>query len=137
MGKHVVGLAAEIPPGGRKTVEVRGRPIVIFNHDGAYYALLDRCPHSGARLSRGILTDLVRSKEPGVYECSLARQILKCPWHGWEFDITTGRSWCDPAETRVRRFPVEVRSGAALEADSLVAETFQVEVEDRYLVIEL
>jgi 3-phenylpropionate/trans-cinnamate dioxygenase ferredoxin subunit len=36
-------------------------------------------------------------------------EILRCPWHGWEFDLTTGRSVFMPAEVRVKSYPVEVQ----------------------------
>jgi 3-phenylpropionate/trans-cinnamate dioxygenase ferredoxin subunit len=37
-----------------------------------------------------------------------AGEFLRCPWHHWEFDLRTGRSWFDPGKTRVRRYPVDV-----------------------------
>ena len=48
MSKYVVAAADEILPGERKLVNVRGRPILIFNLDGDYFGILDRCPHQGA-----------------------------------------------------------------------------------------
>ena len=53
MGRHVVGLVSEVPPGGRKIVEVEGRSIGIFNVHGAFHALRNRCPHLGAILCLG------------------------------------------------------------------------------------
>ena len=66
MGKHVVATVGEIAPGGRKLVEVEGRPIVIFNLSGEYFALLNRCPHQGGSLYHGKLTGLVQSDQPGA-----------------------------------------------------------------------
>ena len=40
--------------------------------------------------------------------------MVKCPWHGWEFDIRTGKSWCDPSRVRVRQYPVAVKPGTEL-----------------------
>ena len=51
MAKHVVAAVAEIPPGGRKLVTIRGREIGVFNLDGAFYALVNRCPHQAAILN--------------------------------------------------------------------------------------
>jgi 3-phenylpropionate/trans-cinnamate dioxygenase ferredoxin subunit len=51
-------------------------------------------------LARGKLTGLVLSQEPGTYQYSRAGEMLRCPWHGWEFDVRTGRSWCDPDRLR-------------------------------------
>jgi 3-phenylpropionate/trans-cinnamate dioxygenase ferredoxin subunit len=135
--KHVVAAVSEIPPGGRKLVEAAGRAIVVFNLGGEFFALANRCPHRGGSLCHGRLTGLVQSDEPGHYDYSRRGEIIRCPWHAWEFDIRTGKSWCDPARVRARNFAVSVEKGAALVEGPYVAETFQVEVEDDYVVVEL
>ncbi len=137
MARHVVAAAGEIPPGGRKLVTVRGRQIGIFNHAGEYFALLNRCPHQGAELCKGKLIGLATSREPGHFELTRQGEMLKCPWHGWEYDIRTGQSWCDPNDTKVRAYPVTVEHGEALVKGPFVAETFQVAVEQDYVVIEV
>jgi 3-phenylpropionate/trans-cinnamate dioxygenase ferredoxin subunit len=96
MAGYVVATLDEIPPGQRKLVEVSGRAIVIYNLGGEFFALNNRCPHRGGGLFHGIQTCLVESKEPGHYCHSRRGEMVKCPWHGWEFDIRTGKSWCDP-----------------------------------------
>ena len=95
MPKYVVASVDEISPGERKLVQIRGRPIVIFNLDGEYFGILDRCPHQGASLCRGKLVGLVEALSPGNYKFSRKDEIIRCPWHGWEFDIRTGQSRCD------------------------------------------
>ncbi len=137
MARHVVAAAREIPEGGRKLVTVRGRPITIFHVKGEYFALYDRCPHEGGSLCRGKLTGLVRSDGPGHYELTRKGEIIRCPWHGWEFDLRTGKSWCDPRRTRVRSYTASVEPGAALVEGPYVAETFEVRVEDDYVVLEM
>src|SRR6516165_6651682 len=67
MSKHVVFPLKDLPPGNRKVVNIGGRPIVIFNINGEVFALLDRCPHQGGRLSFGQLTGLIEASEPGKY----------------------------------------------------------------------
>lgn len=136
MARHVVARADEIPPGGRKIVTVHGREIGVFNHRGEYFALLNRCPHQGGELCRGPLVGLVTSSEPGRFDYSRPGELLKCPWHGWEYDIRTGQSWCDPEDTKVRAFPVTVEPGESLAKGPYVAETFEVTVEEDYVVIE-
>ena len=54
MASHVVATVEEIPPGKRKLVEVNGRPNVVFNLGGDFYALNNRCPHRGGSLADGI-----------------------------------------------------------------------------------
>ena len=137
MAKHVVAVTDEIPPGGRKLVEVKGRAIVIFNVGGEYFALNNRCPHKGGSLCQGRLTGLVESAEPGTYRYSRRGEIIGCPWHGWEFDIRTGRSRCDPQTLRARNYAVSVQPGAELMEGQYVAETFPVSVQDNYVVIKI
>lgn len=137
MPRHVVAAASEIPPGSRKIVNIRGREIGVFNLAGEYFALLNRCPHQGGELCKGTLTGLVTSREPGVFEFSRPGEMLKCPWHGWEYDIRTGQSWCDPNDTKVRAYPVSVEPGETLVRGPFVAETFPVAVEQDYIVVEV
>jgi nitrite reductase/ring-hydroxylating ferredoxin subunit len=136
MARHVVARAAELPPGTRKLVRAGSRDIVVLNVGGELFALSDACPHRGGSLFLGKLTGAVASSEPGRYEYSRRGEILRCPWHGWEFDIRTGRSWCDPARMRLRSYTVSVEPGAKLAAGPYVAETFRVTLEDDYIVVE-
>ncbi len=138
MSRHVVGLANELPPGTRKLVTVKGRAIAIFNVGGDYFALLNRCPHRGGSLCHGKITGLVQSQMPGEYEFLRAGEILRCPWHGWEFDIRTGKTVCVPEEIRTRSFPVAVASGQELSsAPEPSLEQFPISVEDDYVVVTL
>jgi nitrite reductase/ring-hydroxylating ferredoxin subunit len=136
MPRHVVAKAADLPPGSRKLVRVGERDIVIFNVNGELFALSDKCPHKGGSLSKGKLTGMVTSREPGAYEYAREGEIVRCPWHGWEFDVRTGRSWCDPRRMRLVNYAVSVETGATLVEGPYMAETFAVSVEDAYVVIE-
>jgi 3-phenylpropionate/trans-cinnamate dioxygenase ferredoxin subunit len=136
MSKHVVATVAEIPPGSRKLVTVRGRSIAVFNLQGEFFGLFNRCPHQGGPMCEGILTGLIESDEPGRYKYSRKGEIIRCPWHGWEFDIRTGQSWCDPTRVRARRYAVAVEPGTRLVAGPYVAETVPVTVEGDYVVVE-
>jgi 3-phenylpropionate/trans-cinnamate dioxygenase ferredoxin subunit len=137
MSKHVVATVAEVMPGGRKLVTVRGRPIAIFNLGGEFFGLMNRCPHQGGNLCDGDVSALVTADRPGEYRMERPGEVIRCPWHGWEFDIRTGQSWCDPARIRTRPYPVEVAAGAELVKGPYVAETVPVTVEEQYLVVEV
>ena len=98
----------------------------------------NRCPHRGGSLCDGMLTGLVQSAEPGRIPATSRRgEIIRCPWHSWEFDIRTGQSWCDPdkaagaAITRSRW-----RRARKLVEGPYMAETFPVSVENDYVVVE-
>ena len=136
MSRHVVATADELAPGTSKIVSVNGREIGLYNVNGEFFALLNRCPHEGADLCKGIITGLVRSDEPGHYRVERKGELLRCPWHGWEFDIRTGQSWCDPEKMRVRKFDVSVTPGGDLVKGPYVAETFPVSIEENYVVVE-
>ena len=148
MARHVVATVDEIQPGQRKLVEVAGRSIGIFNVGGEFFALRNRCPHQGGALCEGRLSGAVRSNVPGEYVFSRPGEMLRCPWHGWEFDVRTGQSWFDPTRTRVRAYEVSVEPGAAIvqaeappvagyEKGPYVAETYPVSIEEQHIVIEL
>ena len=62
MAKYVIARARDIPPGRRELVEVKGRRLVIFNLEGEFFAVSDRCPHQGGPLSKGKLTGFVSGK---------------------------------------------------------------------------
>jgi len=110
MRQHALGPIDEFPPGSRRIVELDGRSIGVFNVDGRLYALRNRCPHQGAPLCLGRVAPLVTAPCPGSYVAERT-EVIRCPWHGWEFQLADGRSWVDPEGTRVRAYPVEVRRG--------------------------
>ena len=142
VAKHIVAKVDEISNGERKIIEVNGRSIGVFNVGGEFFALLNRCPHAGAELCSGTVTGLRRSDKPGEYVWDRAGEIVRCPWHGWEFDIKTGQSWFDPSRVRVRPYPVTIESDVAgyvggYEPGPYSAETYPTTIEDAYIVVDL
>jgi nitrite reductase/ring-hydroxylating ferredoxin subunit len=137
MNRHIVARVDEIASGKSKVVEVEGRQVGIFNVNGEFFALLNRCPHEGAELCRGFIVGLAQSDVPGSYRITRRGEFLRCPWHGWEFEIRTGQSYCDPTRLRVRTYDVKVEPGDALVKGPYVAETFPVSVEESYVVLEM
>src|SRR3712207_2144267 len=138
MSRHVVCRVEELPPGERKIIEVRGRAIGVFNVNGAYYALLNRCPHRAAPLCKGPITGLIGSPEQYKFDFCRDGEILRCPWHGWEFDITNGQSVFNPHKTRVKTHEVTVEADGdapktGIDAESV--ETYPVTIEDGLVVL--
>ena len=119
--KFLVGRSDEIPPGSRKIVRVAGRSIGVFNVDGEFYAIRNRCPHQGAPLCEGKLWGVLKADVPGSFEYDSTKEIITCIWHGWEFSIKTGQSWCDPRRLRVRSYNVTVEDPERIEPDLPVA----------------
>ena len=144
--RFVAGPLASFPPGSSKRIDVDGRAIAVFNVDGSLYGLRDICPHQGAALSQGVVIRCITADGPGEYELHPEQKFVRCPWHGWEYDLASGQSWSEPEHSRVRPFRVSVEPGRALldsEAESgrvpgpYVAETVSVSVENDYVVIEI
>ena len=153
MSRHVVSTIRAIPPGSRKLVQIEGRSIGVFNIDGEFFALRNRCPHQGGPLCSGRLSGFSTARVPGEYHYTRKGEILRCPWHGWEFDVKTGRSWVDPERVRTRSYPVKLEAGGAIQdtsgcaesdkaiegvtAGPLIAETYPVSLEREYVVVEV
>jgi 3-phenylpropionate/trans-cinnamate dioxygenase ferredoxin subunit len=80
---------------------------------------------------------LAQSDEPGEYKLTRHGEFLRCPWHGWEFDIRTGQSWFDPSKVRTRAYKTTIEPGAELVKGPYVAETFAIRVEENYVIIDI
>lgn len=137
MAKHAVCYADELAPGQRKIVEIAGRSIGVFNVGNEYFAVRNRCPHKGAPLCRGLVKGFVVGDKPYEYKITREGEILKCPWHGWEFDLKTGASIFNPHRMRVKSYAVSVEAeepeyefaGDCNPGDDPSIETFDVTVE--------
>jgi len=158
MGRHELCPATELPPGERIIVEVEGLSIGVFNVDGEYHAVNNVCPHQLAPLCEGTLTGTVTAEEVGEYDWERDGRIIRCPWHNWEFDITTGRSVFNPHAVRTRTYDVSVETansgcsdcpnsshssspadpddyGTDLAGDPPPVETYEVDVVDEAVVV--
>lgn len=111
-GLRDVGALAELERDGRLLARVDGREIgVLLGPDGRPHAIRNRCPHHGAPLCLGRVVGRLGGA-PGRFEPT-GQTILRCPWHGWEFDLETGR--CLVEETmRVAVYPVRIDAGRVL-----------------------
>lgn len=97
--------------GSRVIAEVEGQEIAVFRHEGEYYALANFCIHQAGPLCEGALSGSISTDEDGwdwVYDDE--ERYIVCPWHGWMFDIETGRS---PKDERyaVPTYDAEVEDG--------------------------
>ena len=107
--RHEICPATELAVGQRKIIEIGRRSIGIFNVKGTLYAIKNSCPHQGAELCRGTVGGtMLPSDTPGQYNYAYDGQILRCPWHFWEFDITTGEMIFVPEPYRVKTYEVGV-----------------------------
>jgi len=83
--------AEDIPPGTIAAVEVEGQGIALANIDGEFFAVQPACLHLGGPLGEG----------------RLEGKTLSCPWHGWQYDVRTGKNEFDHA-IRLQTFDVKV-----------------------------
>lgn len=110
MAIHFIASVEDIPVGGRKIVEINRMSIGVFNVKGQFYALLNYCPHNGAELCKGKIYGTNLESDVHEYIYGKDQEIIRCPWHGWEFDIKTGESLFDD-QVRAKSYPVKVIDG--------------------------
>ncbi len=90
---QTIAKVGEIPEGEGRPFEVSGRMIAVFLESGVYYAIDDACPHQGAPLCDGMISN----------------KSVTCTWHGWRFSLEDGR-WLDSPKSKVGvgSYPVRV-----------------------------
>jgi 3-phenylpropionate/trans-cinnamate dioxygenase ferredoxin subunit len=91
-------MAAELPPGRMRRVDLKGRRILLANVEGSVFAVDDTCTHEEASLSTGVLKG----------------ELVKCPLHNSRFNVRTGEALEEPAEENLRTYPVRVEGGCIL-----------------------
>ncbi len=115
MTEYIVASDDELDPGDRLTVTLDGREIGIFCLEDGYHAYRNWCPHQGGPVCDGSITgtqDTSFDRETLQTEVHQTRpdQVLNCPWHGWEFDLTSGK--CLSRENiQLRSYEVRVTDG--------------------------
>jgi nitrite reductase/ring-hydroxylating ferredoxin subunit len=95
MARVKIAAVDDVPAGQGRTVEAAGKTLAIFNVNGTYYAIDNTCSHRGGPLGEGDLED----------------GVVTCPWHAWQWDVTTGANVNNPA-VKVACFSVTVENGA-------------------------
>jgi nitrite reductase/ring-hydroxylating ferredoxin subunit len=83
---------ADVPVGAIQEIQVAGKALALANVAGKFFAINNTCLHRGGPLGQGSLQD----------------KIVTCPWHGWEYDVTTGKLLQNPSMA-VPCYPTEVR----------------------------
>lgn len=112
---HDVGALADFGERSLSRVQVGRYSIVVVRWGDCVYALRDTCAHQGAPLSHGTLGHrITASTADEPVEVDADSRILRCPWHGWQYDLCTGQSLTDPERVRVRTFNVQVSDGRVL-----------------------
>lgn len=114
--EHVVAPASELSePGDRVVATIGDRQIGVFNVDGEYYAYPNWCPHQDGPLCAGTIdgtVDAVYDHETleETEEWVKDGEILRCPWHSWEFDMVENEFLHD-SELSLPSYPVRIEDG--------------------------
>ena len=85
--------------------EVKGQSIGVIRTSDKIYAVRNVCPHKQAPVCKGTMRGTMLPSEPGTFVFGMENQVLQCPWHGWEFNLETGRTLC-PSKSRLKTYPV-------------------------------
>lgn len=112
--RHVLCAVDDIAPGEVKGFRVGGRRVAAARlDDGAFRVISDVCPHQAAKMSDGSIERMWVSDAPGERRQSEDRNVLLCPWHGFEFDLESGGDPCVPGrpDLRLKTYPVEIEGG--------------------------
>lgn len=105
----------DVQEGERVTIQLEGREISIFNIDGEFYAHLNWCAHQGGPACEGTITGTVeasfdRDALENEFNWCREGEVLNCPWHGWEYDITTGEC-LSQNDVELPSYPIRVDDG--------------------------
>jgi len=118
--RTTVAKVSEIPPGARRIiVPWKGQAgIGVFNLHGSFYAIRNLCPHRLGPLCTGQLgntasRDWFPGSDPPAMASEGMSEVIRCPWHLWEFDIKTGQCLVDPS-VRVKTYPVTIQDGSVV-----------------------
>jgi 3-phenylpropionate/trans-cinnamate dioxygenase ferredoxin subunit len=138
MPRFVVASVHDFDTEPRRIVRVGGREIGVFRIDGRYFAVRNRCPHQGGPLCAGRIVPRIVSDEPGSFRVDADAPLVVCPWHGWQYDMRSGKSYA-PGDPGVKAYDVSVEPGSNLaegEEGPYTVETFPVYVEKEYVVLD-
>ncbi len=124
-----VAPVENIPPGGKLIFDMDGISVGVFHIKDKFCAIRNLCPHMGAPLCKGKLIDYITSNRPGEYSVEREGEILRCPWHGWEFDLLTGKALVEADRWRTKTYEVTVEEAPSVE-------TFRVEESQGWIVID-
>jgi nitrite reductase (NADH) small subunit len=109
--QHRVGTVDEVRRDGCRIVELDGRPVGVISVGEEFFAIHDRCPHMGPSMCQGTVSGTFLPAQPHEYVYGRHQKVIRCPWHGWEFDLETGRSLLEPKRVGLRTYRVTVEAG--------------------------
>jgi len=94
MAEYLLGSIDEFPEGKGRAFRAGARTVAVFRVNGQLHAIANRCVHKGASICDGDITD--------------NGKVVRCPWHNWPFDLSTGQHRLDPSE-RLRTYEIKMQ----------------------------
>ena len=96
--KQVVCKTNELEPGQIRSAQLGPIPVVVLRaSDGTLHGMVAKCLHQGGPLDKGKLYEHLTPGDPGEYVPKEGCEVLKCPWHGYEYETSTGCVVADPS----------------------------------------
>ena len=106
---HFLCNVEDVSSNKAKIIKINNKSIGVFKlNDGSIHALLNLCPHRGAALCEGPICGTTEATDSYNFKYIKDNEIIRCSWHGWEFDIKTGEFLVDK-KVKVRKFPLEIK----------------------------
>lgn len=114
-GYRDVGAVEDFEVGSLRRTDITSSDIwVLRTPEDHFYAIKNSCPHQGAPICLGDVRGTFLPSDPGVYEFGMEYRIIRCPYHGYEYDLETGREAFTRINDRVVRYNVIVKDGRVL-----------------------
>ena len=107
--REIVAQVGELAPGEMKTITLRNREYVLICRGPENYNIVfGRCPHQGGPMGLGWVGATPAAGAVGEYRLGENSQVIRCPWHAYEFDVASGRSLCNDNRLRLPTIRTEV-----------------------------
>lgn len=106
-----VGRLADFELNVCRIVEVAGREVGIIRTEHGVFAIANRCPHMGGGICHGTVTGLMSASSPEDISYDETQKAMRCPWHGWEFLLSSGVAVGGFTNRKLRRFPLRIIHG--------------------------
>lgn len=107
-----LGPLEEFPEGAFRVMRVGKREIGVYrSSSGEVFAIANFCPHRGAPLCKGPVGGTLIPSEPGELVYGMDGDVVRCPWHGYEFSLHTGECLFTGQRMRAKTYPVSVEDG--------------------------
>lgn len=118
MSDHVVAEADEVDEGGRLVIELEGREVGIFKLDGELHAYTSWCAHQSGPICEGIIGGTVeatfdRNTQTTTRRWTREGHLIRCPWHGWEYDLKSGECLSNP-DVRLPKHDIRVENNQVI-----------------------